>query len=36
MRFPEGPPERMALSGNDAAWLEFEDPEGNLVGIIQR
>src|SRR6185503_15672645 len=36
MRFPEGPPERMALSGNDAdvrfAWLEFEDPEGNLVG----
>lgn len=40
MRFPEGPPERMALSGDDAdvrfSWREFEDPEGNLVGIIQR
>ena len=40
MRFPASPPERMALSGDDAdvgfAWLEFEDPEGNLVGIIHR
>ena len=40
MRFPESPPERMALSGDDAdvgfAWVEFEDPEGNLVGLIHR
>ncbi len=41
MRFPESPPERMALSADDDAdvrfaWVEFEDPEGNLVGIIHR
>jgi hypothetical protein len=41
MRFPESLPERMALSGDDEAdqrfaWVEFEDPEGNLVGVIHR
>ena len=41
MRFPELLPERMTLSADDDAdvrfaWVEFEDPEGNLVGIIHR
>jgi hypothetical protein len=41
MRFPESLPERMSLSGNDGAdapfaWIEFEDPQGNLVGLIHR
>jgi predicted enzyme related to lactoylglutathione lyase len=40
MRFPESLPERMALSADDDdvrfAWVEFQDPEGNLVGIIHR
>jgi hypothetical protein len=41
MRFPGSAPERMALSGDDDAdvgfaWVEFEDPEGNLVGLIHR
>jgi uncharacterized protein len=39
MRFPESPPEGMTLSADDDAgfaWVEFEDPEGNLVGIIHR
>jgi len=39
-RFPESLPERMTLSAGDDdvpfAWLEFEDPEGNLVGLIRR
>jgi uncharacterized protein len=40
-RFPETTPERMALSADEGddvrfEWQEFEDPEGNLVGIIQR
>ena len=41
MRFPGSLPERMALSADDDAdarfaWVEFVDPEGNLVGIIHR
>ena len=41
LRFPASPPERMALSVNGDAdvrfgWAEFQDPEGNLVGIIHR
>jgi len=41
MRFSESTPERMTLSaGADDdipfAWTEFEDPEGNLVGLIRR
>lgn len=39
MRFPESSPERMALSADHDvrfAWVEFEDPEGNLVGLIHR
>jgi hypothetical protein len=41
MRFPDSAPERMSLSADDDAevpfaWVEFEDPEGNLVGIIHR
>jgi hypothetical protein len=41
MRFPDQPPERMSMSGNDdadgpIAWVEVEDPEGNLVGLIHR
>lgn len=41
MRYPGSLPERMALSGDDDedmrfAWVEFEDPEGNLVGLIHR
>ena len=40
-RFPGTPPERMQLAQGDDTdvsfgWQEFEDPEGNLVGIIQR
>jgi hypothetical protein len=40
-RSPERPPERMKLAQADGNgvpfyWHEFEDPEGNLVGIIQR
>ena len=40
-RFPGTPPEPMELAGGDGVgvsfdWQEFEDPEGNLVGIIQR
>ncbi|MGZ5212320.1 MAG: VOC family protein [Actinomycetota bacterium] len=40
-RSPEERPERMALTGPDGddtpfELEEFEDPEGNLVGIIQR
>ena len=41
MRFPESDHEQLALSGDDDAdvgfaWVEFEDPEGNLVGLIHR
>jgi predicted enzyme related to lactoylglutathione lyase len=40
MRFPGSLPERMRLSAGDDdvpfAWVEFEDPEGNLVGLIRR
>ena len=40
-RFPGTPPERMRLTDADGVdvpfdWQEFEDPEGNLVGIIHR
>ena len=40
-RFPGTPAERMELAQADGTdvpfdWHEFEDPEGNLVGIIQR
>ena len=40
-RFPEEGPERMALTGDNGTdtpfeFEEFEDLEGNLVGIIQR
>jgi uncharacterized protein len=40
-RFPGTPPERMELAERNGTsvsfgWQEFEDPEGNLVGIIQR
>ena len=40
-RFPGSPPEPMAISADESAdvrftWVEFEDPEGNLVAIIQR
>jgi predicted enzyme related to lactoylglutathione lyase len=39
-RFPEMPPEDMSLKGSDGAertfaLSEFEDPEGNVVEIIQ-
>ena len=40
MRFSGSPPERMALAAEDDdvrfAWVEFEDLEGNLVGLIHR
>lgn len=40
-RFPGTTPERMELAQGDGThvsfgWQEFEDPEGNLVGVIQR
>ncbi len=39
-RFQGTPPERMAMTQADGVdvsfdWQEFEDPEGNLVGIIR-
>jgi predicted enzyme related to lactoylglutathione lyase len=40
-RFAGTPPEAMEMSGSDEVGVpfklqEFEDPEGNLVGIIER